>query len=335
MIVLWAAGRAVYTALMHDSSIRRIGIIGGGAMGWSIALDFALAGRSVTLFSTRVESSARARANLERALDLLCTTSLVSSGRAAAALARIAYTTDLAEAAATQDFLVESIPEDLSLKQQLFRDLDRLARPDAILTSNTTALPITAIARACTRPERVLSVHYYLPAHLIPLVDVIPAEPTAPAVVETTCRLLEEVGKLPVRFQRDTPGSVGPRLQAAMMAEAFRLVEEGVATPEMVDQVITMGLGRRFTITGIFDRLDLAGLDVAASMSRSRGVAMPPVLAQHVEKGELGVKTGQGFYAWDDASAAALEERMARHLIELLKQDRANGRVRTPDSQES
>lgn len=300
-------------------------------MGWSVALDFALAGRSVTLFSTRAERSARARARIERALDLMCTTELVASGPAAAALARIAYTTDLPEAAATQDFLVESVSEELSLKQQVFQELDRLARPDTILASNTTALPITAIARACKRPQRVLSVHYYLPAHLIPLVDVLPAELTDPAVVETTCQLIAEMGKLPARFERDTPGSVGPRLQAAMMAEAFRLVQEGVATPEMIDRVITMGIGRRFAITGIFDRLDLAGLDVAAAMSRSRGQAVPPVLAEHVERGELGVKTGQGFYAWDDASAAALEERIARHLIELLKQDRARGLVRTPE----
>jgi 3-hydroxybutyryl-CoA dehydrogenase len=320
---------------MHHSSIRRIGIIGGGAMGWSIALDFALAGCSVTLFNTRAESSARARDNLGRALELMRTAHLVSDEAAAAAPARIAYTTDLAEAAATQDFLVESVPEDLSLKQQVFRELDRLARPDAMLTSNTTALSISAIARVCARPERVLSVHYYLPAHLIPLVDVLPAESTDPAVVETVCQFLEELGKWPARFERDAPGSVGPRLQAAMMSEAFKIVQEGVATPEMVDRVITMGIGRRFAITGIFDRLDLAGLDVAASMSRSRGQPMPPELAQHVERGELGVKTGQGFYSWDDDAAAALEERMARHLIELLKQDRARGLLRTPRSSAS
>jgi 3-hydroxybutyryl-CoA dehydrogenase len=315
---------------MHHSSIRRIGIIGGGAMGWSIALDFALAGCSVTLFNTRVESSARARDNVGRGLELMRATRLVSDDAAAAAPGRIAYTTDLTEAAATQDFLVESVPEDLALKQQLFRELDRLARADALLTSNTTALSITAIARACTRPERVLSVHYYLPAHLIPLVDVLPGESTDPAVVETACRFLEEIGKWPARFARDAPGSVGPRLQAAMMSEAFKIVQEGVATPEMVDRVITMGIGRRFAITGIFDRLDLAGLDVAAVMSRSRGQPVPPAIAEHVERGELGVKTGQGFYAWDDDATAALEERMGRHLIELLKQDRARGLVRTP-----
>jgi len=304
-------------------------------MGWTIALDFALAGCSVTLFNTRAESSARARDNVGRGLALMRTTGLVSDEAAAAAPARIAYTTELAEAVAAQDFLVESIPEDLSLKQQLFRELDRLARPDTILTSNTTALSITAIASVCTRPERVLSVHYYLPAHLIPLVDVLPAESTDPAVIETACQFLEEIGKWPARFKRDAPGSVGPRLQAAMMSEAFKIVQEGVATPEMVDRIITMGIGRRFAITGIFDRLDLAGLDVAAVMSRSRGQPVPPVIAQHVERGELGVKTRQGFYSWDAAAAAALEERMARHLIELLKQDRARGLVRTPEGDAS
>lgn len=299
-------------------------------MGWNIALDFALAGRTVTLFNTRAESSERARDDIARALGLLRDTELVSSEQAAAALARISRTTDLGEAAAGQDYLVESVPEDLALKQRVFRELDRLARPDAILTSNTTALSITAIAQACTRPERVLSAHYYLPAHLIPLVDVLPAETTDPAVVSATCELLEEVGKRPVRFARDAPGSIGPRLQAAMMAEAFRLVQEGVATPEMVDQVITLGIGRRFASTGIFDRLDLAGLDVAAAMSQSAGRPVPAILARHLDRGELGVKTGQGFYAWTETSAAATEERIARHLIELLKQDRALGRLHTP-----
>jgi 3-hydroxybutyryl-CoA dehydrogenase len=276
-----------------------------------------------------------ARGNVGRALALLRDMHLVPDESATAALTRITYTTDLAEAAATQDLVVESVPEDLTLKQQVFRELDRLAEPEAILASNTTALSVTAIASACARPERVLSVHYYLPAHLIPLVDVLPAESTDPAVVQAVCRFLEQVGKCPVRFERDAPGSVGPRLQAAMMSEAFKIVQEGVATPEMVDRVITMGIGRRFAITGIFDRLDLAGLDVAAAMSRSRGQPLPPVLAQHVERGELGVKTGQGFYSWDEESAAALEERMARHLGALLRQDRAHGLLHTPKGGES
>jgi 3-hydroxybutyryl-CoA dehydrogenase len=298
-----------------------------------IALEFAIAGRRVTLFNTRPESSARAQARMEHDAALLVETGLLSSERASTALGRIRRTTVLAEAAADQDFVIESIPEDLALKQQLFRELDRLAAPGTLLASNTTALSVTALARDCARPERVLSAHYYLPAHLIPLVDVIPGEKTAPEALEATRLLLEEVGKAPVVFARDVPGSVGPRLQQALMGEALRLVQEGVATPEMVDRVLTQGIGRRFGVTGIFDRLDLAGLDLVAAIMRGSGRPVPPVVAQKVERGEFGLKSGQGFYTWTPESTATFEERVARHLISQLREERATGRLRTPASE--
>jgi len=251
-------------------------MVGGGAMGCGIALEFAIAGRRVTLFNTRRESSARAQARMEHDAALLVETGLLSSERASAALGHIRRTTVLAEAAADQDFVIESIPEDLALKQQLFGELDRLAAPGTLLASNTTALSVTALARDCSRPERVLSAHYYLPAHLIPLVDVIPGEKTAPEALEATRLLLEEVGKTPVVFARDVPGSVGPRLQQALMGEALRLVQEGVATPEMVDRVLTQGIGRRFGVTGIFP---LLWLRLAAQHDplpgAARGAALP------------------------------------------------------------
>ena len=131
-------------------------------------------------------------------------------------------------------------------------------------------------------------------------------------------------------FSRDVPGSVGPRLQQALIAEAIRLVSEGVATPEMVDQVITQGMGRRLGVTGVFDRLDLAGLDLMTSILRGAGRPVPPVLAQKVERGELGLKTGQGFYTWTPESTAAFETRVARHLGAQLREDRAAGRLPTP-----
>ena len=315
---------------MGPMRIKRIGVVGGGAMGCGIALEFALAGRQVTLYNTRPESSAHAQARMEWDAALLVETGLHSSAQVSTALERIRRTTVLAEAAADQDFVVESVPEDLALKQRIFRDLDALAAPGTILASNTTALSVTALARDCSRPERVLSAHYYLPAHLIPLVDVIPGEKTAPEVVEATRRLLEEVGKVPVVFARDVPGSVGPRLQQALMGEALRLVQEGVATPEMVDRVLTHGLGRRFGVTGIFDRLDLAGLDLVAAILRGSGRPVPPVVAQKVERGEFGLKSGQGFYTWTPELTVAFEERVARHLIAQLREERTSGRLRAP-----
>lgn len=315
---------------MTPKRLMRIGVVGGGAMGCGIALELAIAGRQVVLFNTRADSSERARLKLERDAALLVETGLSSQAQASAALARIRRTTVLAEAAVNQDLVIESIPEDLALKQQLFRELDRLTEPDTLLATNTTALSVTAIARECARPERVLSAHYYLPAHLVPLVDVIPGEKTSPEAVETVRRWLEELGKSPVVFAKDVPGSVGPRLLQALIGEAIRLVQEGVATPEMVDRVLTQGIGRRMGASGVFDRLDLAGLDLVTAVLRNSGRPVPPVLAQKVERGELGLKTGQGFYTWTPDATAAFEERVARHLITQLREDRAAGRLRAP-----
>lgn len=303
-------------------------------MGCGIALELAIAGRQVVLFNRQAESSEAARVKLERDAALLVDTGMLGAEQRTAALARIHRTTVLAECAVDQDLIIESIPEDLALKQQLFKELDRLASPDTLLATNTTALSVTAIARDCAHPERVLSAHYYLPAHLVPLVDVIPGEKTSPDAVETVRRFLEELGKSPVVFARDVPGSVGPRLQQALIGEAFRIVQEGVATPEMVDRVLTQGIGRRLGASGIFDRLDLVGLDFITGVLRGSGRPVPPVLAQKVDQGELGLKTGQGFYPWTPDSAAAFDERMARHLITQLREDRAAGRLPAPESGE-
>ncbi len=318
---------------MEPKRLMRIGVVGGGAMGCGIALELAIAGRQVVLFNTRADSSERARVKLERDAALLVETGLLSPEQAPAALGRIRRTTVLAEAAVGQGLVIESVPEDLALKQEVFRELDRLAPPDTLLASNTTALSVTAIARDCAHPERVLSAHYYLPAHLVPLVDVIPGEKTSPGALETVRRFLEELGKSPVVFARDVPGSVGPRLQQALIGEAIRLVQEGVATPEMVDRVLTQGIGRRLGSSGIFDRLDLAGLDLVTAVLRNSGRPVPPVLSQKVEQGELGLKTGQGFYTWTPEATAAFEERVARHLITQLREDRATGRLRTPSAE--
>jgi len=321
---------------MERKRLTRFGVVGGGAMGCGIALELAVAGRQVVLFNTRADSGARAREKLERDAKLLVETGLLTSTQAARALERIRRTTVLAEAVVGQDLVIESVPEDLALKQQVFQSMDRLAPADTILASNTTALSVTAIARDCALPERVLSVHYYLPAHLVPLVDVIPGEKTSPEIVETVRRFLEELGKSPVVFAKDVPGSVGPRLQQALIGEAIRLVHEGVATPEMVDRVLMQGIGRRLGASGVFDRLDLAGLDLVTAVLRNSGRPVPPVLAQKVERGELGLKSGQGFYTWTPEASAAFEERVARHLIVQLREDRASGRPvsLTPESEE-
>ncbi len=313
---------------MIRTEIRRAAVIGGGAMGTGIALELALSGREVTLFNTRAETGARALEQLRRDLAQLVDAGLISQARATAALGRVRRTTQLSEAVEGQDYVAESVPENLPLKQQVFAELDRLAAPDVLLASNTTALSVTALARDCAHPERVLAVHYYLPAHLLPLVDIVPGERTSPQALDAAKTLMESLGKSPVVFTRDVPGTVGPRLQTALLGEAFRLVQEGVASPEIIDRVLTQGIGRRFGVTGLFDRLDLAGLDTVAGVLKAQGKPVPPVLAEKVERGELGLKSGQGFYSWSEAETRAFQERVARHLMAQLVRDRDEGRAR-------
>ena len=320
---------------MVAQRIQRIGVIGGGSMGYGIALDFALAGRAVTVFNTRLETSRQAQSKIERSLDLLVETGLVSQQQASATLARITRTTDLAQAAVDHQYIVETIVEDLAIKQQVFRDLDRLAPSDAIFASDTSSLSITQIASACVHPERVLAVHYFQPAHLMPVVEVVPAQQTDRAVVETTCRLLEETGKVPVILEQELPAFVANRLQAALRSEALRLVETGIATPDMIDRLVTLGFGRRLAVMGLFDRFDMVGLDLTAEILRNAGREVPAVLAEKVARGDHGMKTGRGFYEWTPETATAHAETVERHLGRLLLQDRVSGRVPRPRNTES
>ncbi|WP_412539151.1 3-hydroxyacyl-CoA dehydrogenase NAD-binding domain-containing protein [Longispora sp. K20-0274] len=289
-------------------------VVGAGAMGTGIALTYALAGRDVLLHARTPVGAGTATATVGRLVDQLVRLGQLSGHRADGVRRRIRTVTGL-DGIAEVDHVVEAVPEDLATKRDLFAELDRLARPGTLLASTTTALPVTGIAARCRRPERVLATHFYLPAHLVPLVDVVPGEHTDPAAVATACDLLTAIGKSPVAFATDAPGTVGPRLQTALLGEAFRIVGEGVATPEMVDRILTHGIGRRFGATGIFDRLDLAGLDTVVAILEGQGRPVPGSLRELVAAGRFGVKSGHGFYDWSGGRAEAAEEELARYLV--------------------
>jgi 3-hydroxyacyl-CoA dehydrogenase len=298
--------------------VSRVGVVGGGAMGTGIAVEFAVAGRDVAVMTRSDRTGAAALERIRRDLELMVDTGLLTTGQAATAASRVRTTTSLDEVVDGSDHVVESVPEDVALKREVFTELDKRAPGDVLLATNTTSLPVSAIAAGCRRPQRVLATHYYLPAHLVPLVDVVPGEHTSPEAIDRACRLLTELGKTPVPFKVDAGATVGPRLQTAMISEAIRLVSEGVTDPLTVDRVIVEGIGRRFGVTGVFDRLDLAGLDTMTAVLRAQGRPVPGVLAEKVEAGHLGRKSGRGFYEWSPRRAAEFDDRVARHLIAQL-----------------
>lgn len=303
------------------TGIRKVGVVGAGAMGSGIAVEMAAHGREVTVFARSERSAERARGRIEGDLARMVEVGLLSPTERREACARVRMTVEMREAVAGQDYVAESVPEDLAVKRELFAQMDAIADAEVVLASNTTALPVTAIAEDCKHPERVLSAHYYLPAHLIPLVDVIPGERTAPEAVETVRRLMVELGKQPVVL----PGVVGPRLQTALVGEAFRLLGEGMADPETIDRIITLGFGRRLTYSGVFDRLDLAGLDTVVAVLQQQGKPVPPVLADKVASGHFGRKSGRGFYPWAAADDERFETVQARQLGAQLLRDRTTG----------
>src|SRR3990172_1932922 len=217
---------------MKIEEIKTVAVIGAGVMGSGIAQHLAQAGYEVRLHARHDETLAAARARVAKNQELMVETGLLTASAAAQAFSRIRTTTDLEEAARGVQFVNESAPEDLDLKGRIFAALDRSTPPEAILSTNTSGLSITAIAAATTRPERVVGLHWMNPPHLMPPVEVTRGTQTSSAVVDLTCDLARRIGRIPIRVERDVPGLLWNRLQFALVREAVHLVEEGVASPE-------------------------------------------------------------------------------------------------------
>jgi 3-hydroxybutyryl-CoA dehydrogenase len=227
------------------------------------------------------------------------------------AAAQIAYTTSIGEAAAGAELILESVPESLPLKVSVLREAESAAPAQAMLASNTSSLPLDRLAEGLTRPERFLGVHWFNPAHLIPLVEVVPTERTDAALLERVDALLSELGKRPLVLSRAIEGFVANRLQYAVIREALQLVQDGVATPEQIDAALTDCLGLRWAVLGPMRSTDLAGVPTAIAVARelfpvlSNAQEPQAPLTELLEAGRLGASTGEGFFSYPDAEGVA------------------------------
>ena len=314
--------------MVQTGDIRRIAIIGAGIMGTGLAAEYAASGRRVTLFARDDEKAARGRANARAALQTLERGGVLAAGAAARAHERIGAATTLEGATAGAELVVESIPEDLALKRDLFARLERTCGPAVIFASNTSGLPITSIAADLAHPERMIGTHYLNPPHLMPPVEVSPGERTAPETVETVRAMLAAMGKAPVIVRREVPGFLWNRIQFALAREAFWLIEHGVATMEEIDLVMEKGLGRRWSIRGPLASLDLGGIDTMAKVAEyllpelSAATEPPRFLNELIAAGRYGAKTGAGFYDWPEEELRATLARRDELLLGALRKDR-------------
>ena len=312
---------------MKVDEIERIAVVGAGLMGHGIAQEFAVAGYDVRLYDRSAEVLGGAIERIRGNLRTMAGLGMVDGAQIEPALSRIETKAALADAVEKADYVVEAVFEELTLKQDLFRDLDELCLPRTILASNTSTFLPSKLAAATRRPAQVLVTHYFNPPHLLPLVEIVRGEATAVETVATTYDLLVRIGKRPALVQREAPGFVGNRLQAALYREALAIVAQGIATPEDVDVVVKHGFGRRLAVAGPFEVFDLAGLDLVTQVmtqlfpeiDNSRQV--PPLLAEKVEQGALGVKAGSGFHEWTPESAEAARQRIAKALVGRAREE--------------
>jgi 3-hydroxybutyryl-CoA dehydrogenase len=294
---------------------RHAAIVGGGNMGADIAVLFAAAGWTTHVVEPSAATREKLPARFARALGQL--------GRAG--IERLQVHSALEDAPwRSIDIAIECIPEKLEPKRALFADLERLARPEAILASNSSAFPISEIGRGLATQSRMAGLHFFLPAHLVPLVEVIRSEKTREGLPETLGELMRSIGKVPVQVRKDVPGFLANRLQHAMAREAYALIDAGVATPEDIDAAVRFGFGFRFLAAGPCLQRDHAGLEVHAAAAATMyptlasNATVSPTLTDKVARGELGMKTGRGFYDWDAEAIAREKARYERALLAAL-----------------
>lgn len=297
----------------------RIAVIGAGLMGHGIAQVFAQAGHAVKITDPSEASLATVRSRIEANLHDL--------GADPAAVERVTPCAALAETVAEADFVVEAALEDLALKQRLFAEIESHAPACAILASNTSVIPITQIMQGLNHRSRALGTHWWNPPFLVPLVEVIGTEWTAPEVIERTIALHKAAGKTPVHVKKDVAGFVGNRLQHALWREAIALVEHGICDAETVDTVIKASFGRRLAVLGPLENADLVGTDLTLAIHRTVLPAIDsrpgpsPYLKRLVEGGKLGMKSGEGFRVWTADSQAQLRRDVVNHLRQALAKD--------------
>ena len=281
-------------------------------MGHGLAVVFASAGYPVSI--TDASSSALGTVR-SRILD-----TLKSLDRKPDVMSLVTPMADFKLAVANADLIIEAAPEKLELKQDIFCQLETHAKPDCILASNTSVIPIGKIAAHIKSKHRVAGTHWWNPPYLVPLVEVIQTDGTSPETIATLMDLLTALGKVPVHVKKDVPGFVGNRMQHALWREAIALVAEGVCDAETVDLVVKNSFGRRLAVLGPLENADLVGTDLAMDIQSQllsafdNRTTISPYLEQLVQDGKLGFKTGEGFKRWTEQQKAELRAKLTEHL---------------------
>ena len=310
---------------MKLGGIKRVAVIGSGIMGHGIGQTFALGGYDVTLNDLSNELLDKAFKQIRKNLDTFIEFGITTQDAAKEALSRIHAKTSIKEAVRDADYIVEALPEVMDLKKRFFKELDEHAPPHAMIASNTSGLSLTEMASEIKRQAQAVIAHWWNPPHIIPVVEIVRGRFTSDETVDLTYQLLAGIGKKPVKLLKEAPGFLGNRLQFALYREALACLKEGIASAEDIDLAVKGTFGFRLPTIGPLETSDLGGLDTFLNISQylfkeiDRSTEAPDLLKEKVKAGKLGVKTGEGFYAYPGNKAQEKIQERDRQFLQRLK----------------
>ncbi len=316
-------------AKVQLEDIRNISVIGAGIMGHGVGLTYALGGYRVVLNDTREVILSNAIRHIRDDLKTFADSGLISQDMIEKTLSRLTTTTNLEKAVKDADFVTETVAEDVDVKREIFSNLDVFCPEHTIFASNTSSLVLRDFASQCSRKERILITHWFNPPHIVPGVEVVRGEETSDETMELVYALLKKVKKVPVKILKEIPGFVVNRIQTGMFREVWSLWQQGIASPEDIDLAVKGSFGFRLAAIGPLATCDLGGLDlwygIADRLFKVINDAHEPPegLKRMVEAGELGLKTGKGFFDYsvsyfDKGQDKSIKAR-DKKFIQLLK----------------
>jgi 3-hydroxybutyryl-CoA dehydrogenase/5-formyl-3-hydroxy-2-methylpyridine 4-carboxylate dehydrogenase len=298
----------------------KVAVMGTGTMGPGMGAVLARAGYQVALYDTSTEALERAKAGYELAWGVLdrLETPAVEGGS-------VRYASEMADALAGAELVVEAIPENLELKQRVYAQYEDLVGPEVIIASNTSGIPATKIAANLRHPERVVVMHWSNPPHLIPMIEVVPGERTSQATVDAALAVIKDVGYVPCLLKKEVPGFVENRVLYAIMRECLALVDEGVVSADELDVNVKWGIGYKLAVIPPMHLLDMAGMDIYTAVAGylnpdlSNAAEVSPTIKDLVAKGRLGMKTKGGLFDYTDEEVATLRAERGAGLVKVRK----------------
>ena len=302
---------------MNTNMVKKVLVAGSGVMGSSIAQVFATANIHVILVDVDQKILSRAMGLIESSLKTLVDFKKISKNKIPSILSHIKPSTDLRRMAGDVDFAIEAVPEVPHIKEKVFTQLDEVLSTETVIASNTSGLDIFSLVDV-KRPERLVITHFFAPAHIIPLVEIVPGPTTSSETISFTATLMGRVGKNPIVMKKFGPGFIVNRIQKAIGEACFEMIEQGLAGPEEIDRAIKLSLGIRLPVVGVLQSLDFNGLDMLLDTMRSYG-KIYSFVEEKVSRGHRGVKTSRGIYDYQGRSEIEILKKRDELYLKMLE----------------